>query len=475
MRISEFFSVNKTQAELDFIDIDTNKDTPLFLDPFFLSIRNDRWSMEASDTIRSFFQQVIFLIKEGNISEAKYLFGYLHEPNSTCLGLSKGGPNGRGVGKTNTDDIFDSILRSKAIETGLIIDLEDNFLFVEGFGKDKLSDMTTNIIRKHLLEYTVDQCELYNIPMIDNVPSGFYWNRGSLQWEQRYERALIIKGVHILLVPKGIVSYSKAYVPDKYYNHYVLNFMINEHLQMNSALVQRRKNGERFVTKKDLKEQNPLSKEFLVDFTKRNPQILTKFKTETTVESISNLELAEIDFGTLRDYLVQQLTGLPAGAEKANEYHSLILGILDFLFYPYLIYPKKEKEIHDGRKRIDITFDNAAKDGIFFRMSNNMGIPCQYIMMECKNYSSDPANPELDQMAGRFSPNRGKVGFIVCRSIVKIDLFIQRCKDTYKDGRGLIIPLTDTDLVSLLRNYDGMDFKFTDDFLSDRIRAVASS
>ena len=63
MRISEIFNLGKSQAELDFVDIDTNRDTPLFLDPFFLGIRKDNWSSEATLTLRSFFQKLIDLIR----------------------------------------------------------------------------------------------------------------------------------------------------------------------------------------------------------------------------------------------------------------------------------------------------------------------------------------------------------------------------------------------------------------------------
>ena len=59
MRISQHFNLNKSQAELDFVDIDPTGDLPLFLDPFFLSKKQDHWSIEATLTLRSFFQQVI--------------------------------------------------------------------------------------------------------------------------------------------------------------------------------------------------------------------------------------------------------------------------------------------------------------------------------------------------------------------------------------------------------------------------------
>ena len=473
MRISEIFNLQKTQPELDFIDIDVERDTPLFLDPFFLSIKQDNWSLEATRTIRGFFQRVIYLIRDNNIDSAKLLFAHLHEPNSTCLGMSRSTPQGRGVGTGNTDDIFESIIHSRAIQTGLIEDLEDNVLFVDGFGKDKLSDMTTNIIRKHLIDYTIAQCNLHNIQLQANIPSGFYWNRGTNQWEQQLCDTLVVNNNKILLVPKGVASFCKDYVPSRYYQHYVLNFMQNEHLQMNSALVQQRNNGTRFVTKKDLKEINPFSKEFLVEFTNRNPEVLQTFKDETKTRSLTNIELDDINMSDLVDHLIDRLQHIEPGSGDATNYHRTITGILEILFYPQLIYPDLEQEIHGRRKRIDIRFDNAATEGIFFRLSNNMGLPCPYIMMECKNYSSDPANPELDQLAGRFSPNRGRVGFLLCRTIDDMERFINRCIDTFRDDRGLIVPLTDDDVIDLLRNYDNWNSNYIDQYISNRVRQIS--
>lgn len=473
MKISQIFRLNKSQAELDFVDIDISQDIPLFIDPFFISIRNDNWSIETRRTVKDFFQKVIDLIRQNRIREGKTLFGHLHEPNTTCLGLSRGTPKGRGVGHGDTEDIFDSIVSSQAIQTGLIQDLEDNLLFVEGFGKDKLSDMTTNIITNHLIEYTQKQCLLHNIPLSQNVPSGFYWNRRTAHWEQRHTEMLFIDNRKILLVPKGIVSFCADYTSDKYYNHFVLNFMQNEHLQMNSVLVQQRKNGVRFVTKKSLKEKHPFSKEFIADFSRRNPDVLNNFREQTKTHSLKNNEITDININDLCQSLIADLQGLQAGTDNATQFHRLVTGILEIIFYPNLIYPTLEQGIHDGRKRIDLTFDNAACDGIFYRLSQNMGLPCQYIMVECKNYSSDIRNPELDQLSGRFSPNRGQVGFIVCRTIDNFDLFLNRCRDTYRDNRGLIIPLIDDDLIGLLSNHNEWNSDYSERFFSDRIRSIA--
>lgn len=472
MKISNHFNLNKTQAELDFVDIDINRDLPVFIDPFFLSLRQDNWSIEATKTIRSFFQQVLDLLNQNNERAARELFRHLGEVNATCLGMSKGNPRGRGVGESDSNDIFDSIVNSRAAQTGLIQDLQDNILFVEGFGKDKLSDMTTNIIRKSLIEYTQNQCILHGIPLVEDVPSGFYWNRRTMLWEQEYTRMLVIEDQIILLVPKGVVSFCLDYTPNRYYHHFILNFLQNDHLKMNSALVQTRRDGDRYVTKKDLKEKHPFSKDYIAEFSRRHPKVLVNFKERTNTDSLTNEEIGEININELVIYLIKELRDINPGNQDATRYHRLITGILEMIFYPHLIYPSLEKEIHDGRKRIDIVFDNAATAGIFLRFSKNMNLPCQYVMVECKNYSEDPVNPELDQLAGRFSPNRGKVGFLLCRTIDNFDRFISRCQDTYRDDRGLIIPLVDNDIILILENYNDQNNNYIETFISDRVRMI---
>lgn len=145
------------------------------------------------------------------------------------------------------------------------------------------------------------------------------------------------------------------------------------------------------------------------------------------------------------------LDAIPAGPQHATAFHDFIFSALQAIFYPALRDPRKEDGMQSGRKRVDIVFNNGARDGFFEELRSNYQILCPFIFWECKNYSSDPANPELDQIAGRFSNKRGKFGIVVCRKIQDKAIMLQRCKDIVNDNRGWVLVLDDDDIKTLLK------------------------
>lgn len=476
MQITQAFNLGLSQHEIDFVDIDTAADTPLFLDPFFIGIRTDAWSVGASRTLRNFFQTFVSLVRDGDFPRARRMLDHLHEPNETCLGLSQGDPQGRAIGAIDADRLFASILQSNAIDTGVVEDLEDFRLFIPGIDKDKISDLTTNIIRRHLIDYTITQCELWGIPLVGDLPTGFFWNSARRHWENGFSRALIVDGKRILLTPKGAVSFVKKYTPKTYYSRFVLEFLQHEHLSIESALVQHRKDGTPFVTKISLEESvAPFSKEYLANFTANHPDVFSDFKewVKESSASLSSEEISGEEGAIVADYLVQRLAATQAGSENASRYHKLCVSILELLLYPALTAPVVELEVNEGRKRIDIVFDNAAQSGFFHRVHSVGQVPAQFICVECKNYSKDVANPELDQLIGRFSVNTGKVGLLLFRSVDDPNRLLARCSDAYLAGQGLIIPVSDSDLGNMLRYYIAGQMNLIDRFFADCYRAIS--
>ncbi len=272
-----------------------------------------------------------------------------------------------------------------------------------------------------------------------------------------------------MLVPKIFVRFIPAYNHVQYYRYYVANYLQAEALSAHSSLVKTLKNKKQVVYKKDIEATFPCTKQFLYDFSRDHPEVLDRYREDleeierTNPSAAVSLEQESV----IARALIQVLRNIPPGPEHATAYHSLMIGILEFLFFPNLLNPEKEREIHDGRKRIDIVMENGARGGIFSRLHQVRHIPCPFIAFECKNYGREVSNPELDQLTGRFAPHRGKAGFLCCRSFRDRALFVRRCQDTFRDDRGLAVPLDDNFFMRALgaiesANRDSVDVMLTE-------------
>lgn len=146
-RFSTIFGLGNDQSELDFVDIDTSKDTPVYICPYAIQIRSDDWSQNCGDLIRSFFNEVLDALRNNNTEYATHLLSHLHEPNETCLGVSEGEPSGRGVGTHKSGQLAGALVNSRAFATGLLSDISEAELFLRNVGPDTISDLTTNVLR----------------------------------------------------------------------------------------------------------------------------------------------------------------------------------------------------------------------------------------------------------------------------------------------------------------------------------------
>jgi hypothetical protein len=451
-KFSQAFHIAKTHPELDFVDVSLTTDNRLFVDPFALSQKVDRWSQDAHHSLVTFFQRIVDDIRSGNEDGARALLLNLREPNETRLGYSAHRPQGAGIGNTQAEELFQALSDSAAVRTGFITSLEESELMIEGISFDKISDLTTNVIRRQLVDYTFEQCGLHNVQLqAAALPPCF--NTDSMQWESRYFQLPIYHHSPILLVPKSIVRRNPAYNHNHYYQHFVLNFLQQEELRdPRSRLVRTLKNNARVVYKKDVATKYQRSKDFLYNFSRNHPEVLKEYREWLTTDEQrkKRSDVDEENEVLIAGALAQALRAIPSGDARAEEYHQLMVGITELIFFPNLQHPKKEAEIHQGRKRIDILIENAATAGIFYNIPTLRRLPCAYVPMECKNYTTEVANPEIDQLAGRFSVNRGKMGFLCCRNFQDRARFIERCRDTFRDDRGLIIPLDDTTVLRML-------------------------
>lgn len=454
-RVSAYYKLGRDQTTLDFVDVPIGNDIPVFLDPSRLRSIDSKWASDCTSLLQHFFNNLLGHIKTKSKTKGLVMLEGLSERNEFHLGLSQGRSQGSGLGSVFALRFWDALIKSAAGTSGLLKDLEDACLFIDGVGPDRISDAACNIIRGPLIQYTQDMCKYYGIPMHRHVPSGPVWNAMTGEWEDSLVELPVTDYGKILFVPKVIVRHNFVYDSSRYYTHYLLPLMQNYEKSVNSGLVHTLKNGRVRVTKKSLREKYGVDKLAIARETLKHPGGLDQYRKDAlrTSKPMSHYQLAEIEniSGPRFDKLLADLVKIPVGRKNATDYENAVEALLSALFFPSLSSPRKQSEIHEGRKRIDITYVNSAHDGFFRWLSSNY--PAAHIFVECKNYGKEVENPEVDQLAGRFGPSRGTVGLLVCRSLSNEGLLAKRCIDTAHDRRGFIIHLTDEDLKELVRDY----------------------
>ena len=113
----------------------------------------------------------------------------------------------------------------------------DLCLFLNNFDQDRMSDLLTNILRKQLYLFTIEQAHKYNVELQDEEQDmGSYWNPDTEQWKRLIAKPLMENDKEILLVPKWIVR--KIYVSSvgRYIQRQVLQAMQWKHFHENSPL-----------------------------------------------------------------------------------------------------------------------------------------------------------------------------------------------------------------------------------------------
>jgi hypothetical protein len=449
-KFSKYFKLNAPQAQLDFVDVSTDYDTRVYVDPYAIEIRDDVWSGQCSELIRSFFLEVLEALRSKDQMRAENLMSHLHEPEETFLGVSMDEPKGKGVGIKQARQLVDRIKSSKAFQSGVLSDLSEVALFVERVGRDKISDLTTNVIREKLVQYTQQQCKLYSID-VEQYNGPPLWDGVRKNWISKMVDLPRIDDIPVLLVPKYFVRRELSLNSQEFYNKQITDFLMAEHQRATSSLVQTLK-GSSKITKGEIREKNPKSKSMLAEKVAEHPDLLQIYKDLARTEKSAMVTIAKDDISVAQACmdLAKALQATPTGHDDADRFHVIAMHILTLCFYPQLIQPRKEWEINDGRKRIDVVYTNSSDDGFFSQRRDAKNTAATMLIVECKNYSKDIANPEIDQLLGRFDDNRGYLGFILCRAVDNTKLVMSRCKDLAKTKRAYILVFDDNDLLKLL-------------------------
>ena len=217
---SDFFGVDEAQLE-DYgaFNVSLVNDLPLFIDPFLLfNSTNEVYQGLHNDIIdyMRFLKNVS--LKRDIPDELLIAWFTFPEVKQNWFGFSQTGNDGRGLGidfaralNRNFQSLFTDF-GEESVSRGS--HLEKFCLVRAGVGRDNLSDFTTNLIKKYLIEYT-QQFAAENIsPDLTRKVSvnkvEFNYETGS--WVSRLYILPYYENDYVLLTPKNILTKDETWI-----------------------------------------------------------------------------------------------------------------------------------------------------------------------------------------------------------------------------------------------------------------------
>lgn len=421
-----------SQYEVDFVIPRVGVDLPLGIDPFLLFKSRDPELQRLHQLVISHFESGLAAIRSGRIEQASRLLQFPEAPE-IGLGYTKKGKRGSGMGSFLTDLILETLRHSPAMLERGVRHIEELQLVSVGIGPDRVSDMTANIIKAHLIDYTQKQCAIWSLPLQSGVPVQHVYDPTSGDWTDGYFDLPVSPqdGSPILFVPRRIVRS----LPWINYDDFVkLEFAA----YLRAKHVQARTGG--------------IAKQEIIAVSRKEVERVDKYirvKEETATEAQPTGITGEVDGIAIEAAaLKDRLAGIKIGAPEAATFQITVIEVLNFLFNPQLIDGVPEVRTIDGTERRDIIFTNDSDQTFWSYVRGEHS--ALFLMFEAKN-TQEIGPAALNQVATYLGDRLGRLGFIVTRNRPG-ESAQRKAFAIYNDSspRKIILFLTDEDLNLML-------------------------
>jgi hypothetical protein len=434
-----------SQYEVDFVIPRIGVDLALGIDPFLLFKSRDPEYKKLHGTLLNAFNVGIDAVRRGALEEARGLFDF-PEVGAIGLGYSLHSKRGSGVGKYLGSLIIETLAGSPSLQERGVRHVEEMQLVSAGIGPDRVSDITANVLKRFLIEYTQRQCELWHIPVQRSVPISHIYIPELHSWEDSYEDLPVspADGSPILLVPRRLVRA----LPWINYD----NFLRTEFAAYLEARRESARRSRVSVPVERVATSAAEQKKEIVTITRSDIGLVERYVRSREQQSgAARPAFDYIDEDVCKESgaLKEKLGAIPPGRERAADYVKLVLEILNFLFNPELIDGTPEVRTIDGTERRDIIFTNDSDESFWdFVRTEHSGI---LVMFEAKNKEVLEI-ADINQTATYLGDRIGTLGLIVTRQAPS-DAIQRKMFSVWNDSapnRKVILTLSDAQLRELL-------------------------
>ena len=396
-----------SQFDVDFVIPRAGIDLPIGIDPFLLYKSRNQGLLALHQQLLDAFNAGVDAIRRRDVATARVLFDY-PEVAELGFGYTHRGKRGSGVGSHLAGLIIETLTHSPALQHRGIRHVEEMQLVSAGIGPDRVSDISANILKRYLIEYTQRQCVIWQIPLFEGTPLRHVYNPASHEWEDGYFDLPLspVDGTPILLVPRRIVRT----LPWINYDDFIRGEF--------KAYLASRRVASRPTARSDqprAQVSEHATKESVVTITRSDVGLLDRYvksREQARADAQPTFEYVDGDVCRQSDDLKARLAALEPGHPMAGDYQQLILEILNFLFNPELIDGQPEVRTAEGTERRDIVFTNDSDESFWeFTRTEHSSL---LLMFEVKNVGALDMNA-LNQTATYLGDRLGTLAFIVTR------------------------------------------------------------
>lgn len=421
-RLTDFHGIALAQENVDFAIPFLEEDIPLSLDPFLLWKSPSQQDNTLHTGLVNSFNHLGQLIRKGRKDEARRTLVALSECEEVGLGFSETRA-GKRIGEKTATEILRMFESIPKLTTGGFIHFEEIQLLVDGVSKDRVSDIACNYLMSFLIDFTIDQCQKFAIPMQDAVlPAIYNYRFNRLDEKQKAKLPTSPATGHpMVLVPKRWLRAIPWLNFDDYITNHYLKEVATDGAEANRVAVLNY-NRDHY----DCVRAYSANKEREQRDCKNDPLFsqLPIFSVKKHVNKLAKLT-----------------TGMHDNMDQ--EFEKVIGATFPSMFYPHLDFAKEQVRTDSGVLIRDLIFYNTKSLPFLAEIYTEFG--SRQIVFEMKNVKSVDRE-HINQLNRYLNDTFGRFGVLVTRNPLSRAM-MKNTVDLWAGQRRCIIALTDEDVI----------------------------
>ncbi len=429
-RLTDYYNISVSQADVDFAIPLLDADIPLYLDPFLLWKSPSQQDQALHTALVNTFNHQSWLVKKGRREEAEQNLILASECDEVGLGVSTT-RDGKRIGKNTANQVLDLFSRIPHYDESGFTHFEEIQLFVDGISKDRISDFACSFLKSFLIDFTYQECQRLGIPTAKvHLASVFDYKTQRFQTNVPADVPVDPeRGLPILLVPKRWLRHVPWISFDDYFAAYCPK----------DDVVNKVGGDERVEVLTYNRENYGVVADYV------------KAKERTALDCTNDPLFSQIPIISARRKMAE-IRKLPTGTgEKADKrYEDAVGQLLASLLYPQLDFADTQVRSESGSTIKDLVFYNNRSVDFLKEVLDDYR--SRQIVMELKNVRA--IEREHIYQLNRYLTNEfGAFGVLVTRQPLSKAMF-KNTVDLWSGQRRCIVALTDDDLDLMVEVYE---------------------